>query len=67
LPCRRSAGFPGFCSIHHPFHPLTGKLVVSRVVLGAPQRRSVIDVLRGNVIHEVSNSLLEDIDLLVYA
>jgi hypothetical protein len=42
-------------------------LGVSRVILGAPQRHALINLLRGNVIREVSNSLPEDIDLLVYA
>jgi amino acid transporter/nucleotide-binding universal stress UspA family protein len=42
-------------------------LGASRVILGAPQRSALINLLRGNVIRDVSNSLPEDIDLLVYA
>jgi amino acid transporter/nucleotide-binding universal stress UspA family protein len=42
-------------------------LGASRVILGAPQRSALINLLRGNVIREVSNSLPQDIDLLVYA
>ena len=42
-------------------------LGASRVILGAPQRSALINLLRGNVIREVSHSLPEDIDLLVYA
>ena len=42
-------------------------LGVSRVILGAPQRHVLINLLRGNVIREVSDSLPENIDLLVYA
>jgi amino acid transporter/nucleotide-binding universal stress UspA family protein len=42
-------------------------LGVSRVIVGAPQRSALINLLRGNVIREVSNSLPEEIDLLVYA
>jgi len=42
-------------------------LGASRVILGAPQRSALINLLRGNVIREVSCSLPEDIDLLVYA
>ena len=42
-------------------------LGVSRIILGAPQRHALINLLRGNVIREVSNSLPEEIDLLVYA
>ncbi len=39
----------------------------SRLILGAPKRSALINLLRGNVIREVSNSLPEEIDLLVYA
>ena len=42
-------------------------LGASRVILGAPQRNTLINLLRGNVIREVSHSLPEEIDLLVYA
>ena len=42
-------------------------LGASRVILGSPQRSALINLLRGNVIREVSNSLPEEIDLLVYA
>lgn len=42
-------------------------LGASRVILGAPQRNTFINLLRGNVIRDVSHSLPEDIDLLVYA
>jgi len=34
--------------------------------LGAPKRNALINLLRGNVIREVSNLLPEEIDLLVY-
>jgi len=42
-------------------------LGASRVILGAPQRSALMNLLRGNVIREVSNSLPEEIDLIVYA
>jgi amino acid transporter/nucleotide-binding universal stress UspA family protein len=42
-------------------------LGASRVILGAPQRSALINLLRGNVIREVSNALPEEIDLVVYA
>jgi amino acid transporter/nucleotide-binding universal stress UspA family protein len=42
-------------------------LGASRVIVGAPQRNALINLLRGNVIREVSDSLPEEIDLLVYA
>jgi nucleotide-binding universal stress UspA family protein len=42
-------------------------LGASRVIVGAPQRNALLNLLRGNVIREVSNSLPEEIDLIVYA
>jgi len=42
-------------------------LGASRLILGAPQRNALLNLLRGNVIREVSNSLPDEIDLLVYA
>ena len=42
-------------------------LGASRVILGAPQRSALVNLLRGNVIREVSNALPEEIDLVVYA
>jgi nucleotide-binding universal stress UspA family protein len=42
-------------------------LGASRVIVGAPQRNALINLLRGNVIREVSTSLPDEIDLLVYA
>jgi len=42
-------------------------LGASRVILGAPQRNALVNLLRGNVVREVSSSLPDEIDLLVYA
>lgn len=39
----------------------------SRLILGSPKRNALINLLRGNVIREVSDSLPEEIDLIVYA
>ena len=39
----------------------------TRLILGAPKRNTLINLLRGNVIREVSVSLPEEIDLIVYA
>jgi len=39
----------------------------SRLILGSPQRNAVLNMLRGNIIRQVSNTLPEDIHLLVYA
>ncbi len=46
---------------------IAATLGASRLILGAPKRNALINLLRGNVIREVSNSLPEEIDLLVYA
>jgi amino acid transporter/nucleotide-binding universal stress UspA family protein len=42
-------------------------LGVSRLILGSPQRGALINLLRGNIIREVSSLLPENIHLLVYA
>ena len=42
-------------------------LGASRLILGAPKRNALLNLLRGNVIREVSNLLPDEIDLLVYA
>jgi len=39
----------------------------SRLILGAPQRNALLNMLRGNIIRQVANTLPEDIHLLVYA
>jgi amino acid transporter/nucleotide-binding universal stress UspA family protein len=39
----------------------------SRLVLGAPQRSGLVNLLRGNIIRQVSSGLPENIHLLVYA
>lgn len=39
----------------------------SRLLLGSPQRHSLINMLRGNLIRSVSDLLPEDIHMLVYA
>jgi hypothetical protein len=39
----------------------------SRLLLGSPQRNTLINMLRGNLIRQVSNLLPEDIHMLVYA
>jgi len=39
----------------------------SRLILGSPQRNAVLNMLRGNIIRQVANTLPEDIHLLVYA
>ena len=46
---------------------IAATLGASRVILGAPHRNALLNLIRGSVIREVSNSLPEEIDLLVYA
>jgi amino acid transporter/nucleotide-binding universal stress UspA family protein len=40
---------------------------VSYLILGAPERGGLAQLLRGNIIREISNSLPEEISLLVFA
>jgi amino acid transporter/nucleotide-binding universal stress UspA family protein len=42
-------------------------LGVSRLILGAPQRSTLLNLLRGNIIRQVSDLLPDNIHLLVYA
>src|SRR5213595_2284060 len=42
-------------------------LGASRVILGAPQRNALLNLIRGSVIRAVSHLLPEEIDVLVYA
>jgi hypothetical protein len=37
------------------------------LILGAPRRNALVNILRGNLVREVSDLLPEEIDLLVYA
>ena len=46
---------------------IAATLGASRLILGAPKRNALINILRGNIIREVSSLLPEEIDLLVYA
>ncbi len=39
----------------------------SRLLMGAPQRSALVNLLRGNMLRKVSESLPEDIHMLVYA
>jgi K+-sensing histidine kinase KdpD len=39
----------------------------SRLLVGAPQRNMLVNLLRGSIIKNISDILPEDIDLLVYA
>ena len=39
----------------------------SRVIVGAPKRNALENILRGNLVREISKLLPEEIDMLVYA
>jgi amino acid transporter/nucleotide-binding universal stress UspA family protein len=46
---------------------IAATLGASRLILGAPKRNALLNILRGNVVREVSALLPEEIDLIVYA
>jgi amino acid transporter/nucleotide-binding universal stress UspA family protein len=46
---------------------IAATLGASRLILGAPRRNALINILRGNLVREVSDLLPVEIDLLVYA
>jgi amino acid transporter len=46
---------------------IAATLGASRLILGAPGRHAMVNLLRGNLVREVSAMLPEEIDLLVYA
>jgi amino acid transporter/nucleotide-binding universal stress UspA family protein len=46
---------------------IAATLGASRLILGAPGRHAMTNLLRGNLVREVSDMLPEEIDLLVYA
>src|SRR2546430_2736319 len=46
---------------------IAATLGASRLLLGAPRRHALVNILRGNMVREVSDLLPEEIDLLVYA
>jgi len=46
---------------------IAATLGTSRLILGAPKRNALVNILRGNMVREVSDLLPEEIDLLVYA
>jgi amino acid transporter len=46
---------------------IAATLGASRLILGAPRRHAMTNLLRGNLVRDVSDLLPEEIDLLVYA
>jgi len=54
-------------SVAHTIVDITATVGVSLLILGAPERRGLAHLLRGNIIREISDNLPDDIHLLVYA
>jgi amino acid transporter/nucleotide-binding universal stress UspA family protein len=46
---------------------IAATLGAARLILGAPRRHALVNILRGNLVREVSDLLPEEIDLIVYA
>jgi amino acid transporter len=54
-------------AVAHTIVDITATLGASHLILGAPERKGLVHLLRGNIIREISDNLPEDIHLLVYA
>ncbi len=69
----RAAGHPVYpCyvvsdSVADTIVDITATLGATHLILGAPERGGLANLLRGNIVREISKSLPEDIHLLVYA
>jgi nucleotide-binding universal stress UspA family protein len=69
----KAAGHPVFpCyavsdSVAQTIVDITATMGASYLILGAPERKGLAYLLRGNIIREISDSLPDDIHLLVYA
>ena len=69
----RAAGHPVYpCyavsdSVADTIVDITATLGATHLILGAPERSGLAHLLRGNIVREISDSLPEDIHLLVYA
>jgi len=60
IPCYAVSDAPA-----HTIADLASTIGAERVLLGAPQRGTLIHILRGNIVREVAKLLPEDIHLLV--
>jgi len=60
IPCYAVSDAPA-----HTIADLASTIGAERVLLGAPQRNTLIHMLRGNIIREVATLLPDDITLLV--
>ena len=54
-------------AIAHTIVDITATMGASHLILGAPERRGLGQLLRGNIIREISDNLPDEIHLLVYA
>ena len=54
-------------AVTHTIVDITATIGASDLILGAPERRGLVGLLRGSIIREISDSLPEDIHLLVLA
>jgi len=50
----------------HTIVDVAATVGASRLILGVPRRHLMINLLRGNLVHDVSRLLPEEIDLLIY-
>jgi hypothetical protein len=46
---------------------ITATMGASYLILGAPERKGLAYLLRGNIIRDISDNLPDDIHMLVYA
>jgi nucleotide-binding universal stress UspA family protein len=74
LDARKKAGthpvFPCYAvsdSVADTIVDITATMGASHLILGAPERRGLSLLLRGNIIRQIADSLPDDIHLLVYA
>ncbi len=69
----QAAGHPVFpCyavsdSVADTIVDITATMGASQLILGSPERKGLVSLLRGNVIRQISQSLPEDIHMIVYA
>jgi hypothetical protein len=69
----RAAGHPVFpCyavsdAVSHTIVDITATMGASYLILGAPERRGLVNLLRGDIIRDISDNLPDDIQLMVLA
>jgi amino acid transporter/nucleotide-binding universal stress UspA family protein len=54
-------------SVAHTIVDITATMGASYLILGAPERKGLAYLLRGNIIRDISDNLPDDIHMLVYA